>query len=218
MPYCLKLENTIVIAKESFWGNPNQAPLALVGWTLGVSNSQDPQLFKLQTPVRNDVRDAPPVQLRLVSTSVSRAVVGAGEPLSAAQAGFYRNSQSCGWCGRNPFCSPGWFLLEFPELWLVWAKPLLQPRLGFTKIPGVCLAWAKPFLQPKLVFTRIPRGVLGVGETLSAAQTGFYKNSQRCAWHRRSLFCSPGCFTGISRPVNNVSGAFFAAQAAFDLN
>ena len=154
-------------------------------------------MSKLQTPVRSDVRDTLPVQSRLVSTGIPRAVNGVSGTLSAAQAGFHRNSQSCGWCGRSPFCSPSWFLHEFPKLWLVWAKP---------------------FLQPRLVFTEIPKGVLGVGETLSAAQTGFYKNSQRCAWHRRSLFCSPGCFTGISRPVNNVSGAFFAAQAAFDLN
>ena len=138
MPYCLKLENTIVIAKESFWGNPNQAPLALVGWTLGVSNSQDPQSFKLQTPVRNDVRDAPPVKLRLVSTSISRAVVGAGEPLSAAQAGFYRNSQSCGWCGRNPFRSPGWFLLGTPKAVLGMGEAFSAAKAGFHRDYQTC--------------------------------------------------------------------------------
>ena len=135
-------------------------------------------LSKLQTPVRNDVRDAPPVQLRLVSTRSSRAVVGVGGPLSAAQAGFYRNSKGCGWCGRNPFCSPGWFLYEFPKLWLVWAKSFLQPKLVFTEISReVCLAWAQPLRQSRLVLTRIPRGVLGVGKTPSAAQACFHRNS-----------------------------------------
>ena len=62
-------------------------------------------------------------------------MVGVGEALPAAQAGF---------------------LSEFPELWLVWAKL---------------------FLQARLFFTEIPRGVFGVGETPSAAQAGFYRNS-----------------------------------------
>ena len=40
------------------------------------------------------------LQPRLVFTGIPKAVVGVGEKtLSAARAGFYRNSQSCGWYG-----------------------------------------------------------------------------------------------------------------------
>ena len=135
-----------------------------------------------------------------------------GEALSAAQAGFYRNSQGCGWCGRNPPCSSPWFLLEFPALWLVWANPLLQPKLVLTKFPEVCLAWAKPFLQFRRVFIGIPSAAVGVGGTPSAAQSIFYRNSQTCGWRGRSHFCSLGLqciqiFTVTSRAANGVAGA-----------
>ena len=56
----------------------------------------------------------PVLQPRLVFIGIPRAVVGVGEPLSAAKAGF---------------------LQKFPEVCLAWAKPLLQPRLVFTGIP-----------------------------------------------------------------------------------
>ena len=144
-----------------------------------------------------------------------------GEALSAAQAGFYRNSQGCGWGGRNPPCSSPWFLLEFPELWLLWANPLLQPKVVLTKFPEVCLAWAKPFLQPWRVFIGIPSAAVGVGGTPSAAQAGFYRNSRTCGWRKRNHFCSLGlqCIqisTGTSRAANGVAGALtLVFQAIF---
>ena len=70
----------------------------------------------------------PLLQPRLVFTGIPRGVFGVGETLSAALAGFHWNSQRCGWCWRNPLCSPGWFLQELPKLWLAWAKPFLQLR------------------------------------------------------------------------------------------
>ena len=97
----------------------------------------------------------PFLQSRPVFIGIPRAVVGVGEPLSAAQAGF---------------------LQKFPEVCLAWAQPLLQPRLVLPKFLEVCLAWAKPFQQHRLVFTGTPRPVNKENEPFYAAQAALDLN------------------------------------------
>ena len=155
-------------------------------------------MSKLRTPVRSDVRDTLPVQPRLVSTGISRAAVGVGEPLSLAQSCFYKNSQSCGWCGRSPSCSPGRFFIGIPRTVVgvgetlsagqavfyrnsqrfVWRgrNPFCSPGWILPEFLEVCLAWANLFLQPRLVFTGIPRPVNKENESFYAALAAFDLN------------------------------------------
>ena len=136
-----------------------------------------------------------------------------GCPPCAAQAGFHKDFQSRGWFGRTAFCSPGWFLQVFQKLWLVWAKPFLQPGLVFIGIPRAVAGMGETLSAAQIGFhTNSQGGALGVGAALSAAQVGFYRNSQGCAWRGRNPFA------GIPRPVSNVSEPFYAAQAAFGIN